>query len=151
MNSFFAACAVALALLLGACASPLQPQNYTERLASTWLASDRFTVTYRGTAPGNDTTVADLALLRSAEIALQQGFPYFIIVTTDAPQSADAGGQQAGTPATVAHDGRRYRLADPGRSNTIVGYREKPPGFAYVALFVKASLRAKYGLDQADS
>ena len=49
----------------------------------------------------------------------------------------------------IVHNGIRYYHASPASSNTIVCFKRKPQGFAYVALFVKASLRAKYGLDQA--
>ena len=151
MNIFFAAAIVALTLLLGACARPLQPDNYSERLSSAWLGANRFSVDYRGNSRVGDDKIADLALLRSAEIALQNGFPYFIVIDTDTPATADDGIRQAGNDAVTVQHGQRYRLADPGASNTIVGFESKPQGFAYVALFVKASLRAKYGLDAADS
>ena len=151
MNAFFAAGVLTLVILLGACAQPPRPQDYAERLSSTWLAADQFTVAYRGNASSRDDEIADLALLRSAEIALQNGFPYFIIVDADAASGANAAGGTDAMPSFTVHAGKRYRLASPGASNTVVGFREKPLGFAYVALFVKASLRAKYGLDQADS
>ena len=149
MNAFFAAGMLMLVILLGACAKSPRPQDYAERLSSTWLAADQFTVTYRGNASSRDDEIADLALLRSAEIALQNGFPYFIIV--DAASGADAASATDAMPSFTVHAGKKYHLASPGASNTIVGFREKPLGFAYVALFVKASLRAKYGLDQADT
>ena len=132
----------ALLLLLNACATTPQPDNYVEQIATTRLGDNRFLVDYRGGAANADTESVDLTLLRSAEIALQYGFSYFIVIdSSDSPL-------QVGAEDSVTYDGHNYRLAIPGTSNTIVCFKQKPRGFAYVALFVKASLRNKYGLDQ---
>jgi hypothetical protein len=132
----------ALLLLLNACATPLQSDNYAERIATTRLDDNRFLVDYRGGASNTDTETVDLTLLRSAEIALQHGFNYFIII------AATDSSLQVGAEDAPSYDGQRYQLASPGASNNIVCFKQKPRGFAYVALFVKASLRNKYGLDQ---
>lgn len=133
---------LALLLLLTACATAPRPDNYAERIATTPLGVDRFQVDYRGRAANADTEIVDLALLRSAEIALQHGFSYFIVI------DPSDNSLQVGAQDSASYDGQHYRLASPGTSNTIVCFKRKPPGFAYVALFVKASLRNKYGLDQ---
>jgi len=134
---------LSLLLLLNACATTLQPDNYVERIATTRLGDNRFLVDYRGGGVNADTQTVDLTLLRSAEIALQHGFHYFIVIdSSDNPQ-------QVGAEDAATYHGQRYRLASPGASNTIVCFKQKPRGFAYVALIVKASLRNKYDLDQA--
>jgi hypothetical protein len=133
---------LALLLLLNACAKAPQPDNYVERIATTSLGDNRFLIDYRGGAANADAQTVDLTLLRSAEIALQHGFHFFIVI------DATASSLQVGAEDAATYDGQRYQLASPGASNTIVCFRQKPPGFAYVALFVKASLRNKYGLDQ---
>jgi len=133
---------LSLLLLLNACATALQPDNYVERIDTTRLGDNRFLIDYRGSTASADTETVDLALLRSAEIALQHGFHYFIVI-----DSSDSS-QQVGAQDAATYDGQRYQLASPGSSNTIICFKQKPSGFAYVALFVKASLRNKYGLDQ---
>ena len=146
MNIFQSFLVLLLLLLLGGCAKPLQSNNYVERISPTWLDSNRFIVAY----PGNsaDEKLVDLTLLRSAEIALQNGFNYFIVVNTD-DSIATSSDPLTGTAAEFTeHNGIRYYHTSPASSNTIIGFKRKPQGFAYVALFVKASLRAKYGLDQ---
>ena len=132
--------------LLGACAKPLQPNNYETRISSTRLGTDSFIVSYSHQA--TDQQVVDLALLRSAEISLQNGFSYFIIVETDESAASYAVAESDGATEFTLHNGLRLQHSEPGATNTIVCFQRKPPGFAYVALLVKASLRAKYGLDQ---
>jgi len=149
-----------LLLLLNACARPLQPENYAERISTTRLDQDSFLVAYRGSTVSNADKVVDLTLLRSAETALENGFNYFVIVKTNESVSTGAYTtpdssvgqvdnylQDSGYEATVVGD-KTYLHADPGAVNTIVCFREKPRGFSYIALFLKASLRDKYQLNR---
>ena len=133
-------------LLLAACAKPLQPDNYETHISSSRLGTDSFIVSYSGQV--TDGQVVDLALLRSAELSLQNGFNYFIIVETDNSAAIYAAAESDGVTEFTLHNGLRLQHSDPGTTNTIVCFKRRPPGFAYVALLVKASLRAKYGLDQ---
>ena len=147
---------ILLLLLLGACAKPLQPDNYPEQISSTRLDNNTFQVSYSGSTSSADEKTIDLALLRSAEVALANGFNYFIIVNNSESESSTmkVGGQDESDLENISHEptlyrGKRYLHSDPGADNTIVCFKEKPEGFAYVALFVKATLRSKYQLDQA--
>ncbi|MCP4331881.1 MAG: hypothetical protein GY785_04435 [Gammaproteobacteria bacterium] len=149
-----------LLLLLSACAKPLQPENYAERISTTRLDDNVYLISYRGSALNAGDKIVDLALLKSAETALEKGFNYFVIVKTS--ESAKAGAfttpdndngqvdnylEDGGYEATV-FEGNTYVHADPGMTNTIVCFKDKPQGFAYIALFLKASLRSKYKLNR---
>ena len=146
MNSLQPTIIFLLISLLGACAKPLQPENYEAGISSTRLGTDSFIVSYSGQI--TDEQVVDLALLRSAEPSLQNGFNYFIIVKTDESAAIHATTESAGITEFTLHNGLQLQHSDPGTTNTIVCFKHKPVGFAYVALLVKASLRTKYGLDQ---
>ena len=152
MNIFQSFFVFLLLLLLGGCAkplqpdNPLQPKNYVERLSPSWLDANRFIVAYP--SKSSDAEIVDLTLLRSAEIALQNGFNYFIVINTDESITTSAGDSAVAAAEFIVHNGIRYYHTSPASSNTIIGFKRRPQGFAYVALFVKASLRAKYGLDQ---
>jgi hypothetical protein len=148
MNATHRLFLLALALLLGACAKPLQSDHYVDRTSASWLDANRFVVSYRGSRDIPEQTAVDLTLLRSAEIALQNDFHFFAIVDGEAAASAADSQQRTGAAEYIVHDGKRYHAASPATRNTVVCFERKPRGFAYVALFVKASLRAKYGLDQ---
>ena len=149
-----------LLLLLNACAKPLQPENYAERISTTRLDQDSFLISYRGSVTAGSDKIVDLTLLKSAETALENGFNYFVIVKTSesvstrtytTPESSvgqvDSYLKDSEHEATVVGD-KTYQHADPGAVNTIVCFQEKPRGFSYIALFLKASLRDKYQLNQ---
>ena len=145
-----------LLLLLSACAKPLLPDNYSEQITSTQLDTNAFQISYSGSTSSADEKTLDLALLRSAEVALANGFNYFIIVNNSDSEASTlkVGDQDESDLERTSYEptlyrGKRYLHADPDADNTIVCFKEKPEGFAYVALFVKATLRSKYQLDQA--
>ena len=147
---------VLLLLLLSACAKPLQPDNYPEQISSIQLDNNTFRVSYSGSTSSADEKTIDLALLRSAEVALANGFNYFIIVNNSESggSTSKVSGQDESDLENTSNEptfyrGKRYLHSDPDADNTIVCFKEKPEGFAYVALFVKATLRSKYQLDQA--
>ena len=146
MNIFQSFLVFLLLLLLGGCAKPLQADNYVERISPTWLDASRFIVAYPRKSA--DQKIVDLTLLRSAEIALPTGFNYFIVVNTEDSIAQSSAPQTGAAAQIIVYNGIRYYHTSPASSNTIVCFKRKPQGFAYVALFVKASLRAKYGLDQ---
>lgn len=149
-----------LLLLLNACAKSLQPDNYAERLSTQKLDHNNFVISWQGSTLTDADRVVDLTLLKSAETALQNGFNYFVIVATGesvrttaytTPENSngqlDNYLQDVGYEPTVV-DANTYHHADPGAINTIVCFKEKPAGFAYAALFLKATLRHKYKLDR---
>lgn len=148
MKTFYPALLALLVTVLGACATPLQPDNYTERIVATRLGASEFVVDYAGGRALGDPQAIDLTLLRSAEVALQHGFHYFVVVEP-APVSAADDNQQTGTGEYLEHDNRQFRYRDPATRNRLVCFDSRPPGRHFVALFVKASLRSKYGLDSA--
>ena len=132
--------------LLGGCVTPPQPENYQTQINATRLGTDSFMVS--SSHQGKDEQIVDLALLRSAELALQNGFSYFIIVKTDSSGTLSTTAESGDTAEYTRHNGLQLQHADPGTTNTIVCFKHRPAGSAFVALLVKASLRAKYGLDQ---
>ena len=142
---------LAAVLTLGGCVTPLQPRNYQYDFAVTQLADDRFRVQYSGWSASDDDTIVDLALLRSAEIALQHGYHYFVLVDNDSAEALAQATPPAPDADYVLSGDTRYLVAAPGDDNHVLGLRDSPTGSGYVALFVKASLRAKYALDLSGS
>lgn len=76
-----AVCALLLGLLLAACAAtPYQPvakgYGYTEQK----LEADRYRVSFAGNSRTSRDTVQDYLMYRAAELTLQQGYDYFVVV-----------------------------------------------------------------------
>lgn len=108
MRIFFAAAA---SLLLGACATAIgtsyapadeKGYGYTEQR----VEADRFRITFRGDGATPPEAVEDYALLRAAELAVENGFDWFRVIarTMDAQ---DKGGVGIGAGVGSGSVGRR--------------------------------------------
>ncbi len=103
-----------------------------------------------------------MALLRSAEIALQNDFRYFAIVSNDSTNSYSSFSTPQATTTTgtlnmygnngainthsVTSGGQAYLISKPSTTNIIACFKKKPKGLGvvYDASFIVQSLRAKY-------
>jgi hypothetical protein len=62
------------------CATPYQPYGITGGYKETPLAPDVVRVTVEGNGYTSRDRVQDFALLRASEMALQSGYPYFVVI-----------------------------------------------------------------------
>jgi hypothetical protein len=62
------------------CATPYQPYGITGGYKETPLAPDVVRITVEGNGYTSRDRVQDYALLRAAEMALQSGYPYFVVI-----------------------------------------------------------------------
>lgn len=85
-------------------------------------------------------TAIDFALLRSAEVALSNGFEYFVIAINN-----------AATMRQETYNGIKEILGRPSVINIIYCYNDKPLDVAskvYVASHVVRELRKRYNMDR---
>ncbi len=153
-------------LSLSACATSYQSKGFTGGHSSTQLDENVFTVSFRGNAYTGKERARDFTMLRSAEIAMEHGYSYYVIIDEDAytstgsyttPQSSTTrldtftfGNVTSGTAKTYYHGGETYTFSKPQLTNTIVCFKEKPAGvMSYSAKFVVKSIREKYGLEES--
>ena len=151
------------ALFLNACATSYQNTGFTGGYSETQLDENVFKVSFRGNGYTSRERASDFALLRSAELTLQNGYAYFVIVdeeshtrnstyTTPTTSNTTAnvygsGNYAYGTATTTTSGGQTYNISKPSNSNTIVLFEEKPEsGFSYNAEFIYRELREKYGI-----
>lgn len=85
-------CAFAILLtagLLTGCASPTpyQPADDGEGYTEQSLEDDRYRIAFSGNSVTERETVEDYLLYRAAEVTLQRGYDYFIIVEKDTERS----------------------------------------------------------------
>jgi hypothetical protein len=72
----------ALALCAGcAAATPYQPMGLEGGYSQTRLGADLFTVIFQGNAHLPRRTAESYALYRSAEVSIESGFDYFVVVS----------------------------------------------------------------------
>lgn len=159
------------ALALAGCATAYKNQGLGGSFASTQLEAKVLTVTFKGNGFTEQDKVNKFALLRSAEIALENGFQYFTIVDAQqypknsaysAPTTptksleAKADGSTSayvnmtmykqkteGKTAVARPGGQTNSESEQGTSITIACFSEKPKGFSYNAGSIVKSHRQK--------
>ena len=151
------------ALLLAGCATAYQRQGMTGGFSETQLDENVFRVRFNGNGYTSGERAADFTLLRSAELARNHGYPFFIIVQASAGSSYSTyttpvqshttasatsyGNTAYGSAHTTTSGGETYLIAKPGVANTIVCFKERPEGYqgmVYNADFLYDSLTQKY-------
>ena len=151
--------------ILAACATGYHSKGYTGGFSETRLDENVFQVRFNGNAYTSGERASDFTLLRSAELAREHGYGYFVIVQsragysystyttpTESRTTATAtthGNTTNVTARTTTSGGDTYVHAKPSTLNTIVCFRERPEntqGMVYNAEFVSRSLSQKYGI-----
>lgn len=72
--------ALALLLVLGGCQTPYQPEGIGGGYEDIRLSEDTFEIRARGNGYSTEGHTRDIVLLRSAELALQNGFTHFAVL-----------------------------------------------------------------------
>ncbi len=146
IRSIFLLCVV---ITINGCASGYEPDNFDGGYSETRLDENVFLVTFRGNSSTPRTQTEDFALLRSAELTLDNGFNYFSVVKSnqDTKHSSYTTPLVANTNAygvTTFTGGQTYYSTSPTTSLTIVCFVSKPSQFAYNANFIVESVKDKY-------
>jgi hypothetical protein len=122
-----------LAVLGAACApTPYQPQTLEGGYAHTRVNADTFNVVFQGNAQTSRQTAETYALYRSAELTVESGFDYFVVI--------------GGNSEALYHGEPGRPPADPSGKNpsVVVLFKafkgEKPSGAVYDARDVLRTL-----------
>jgi hypothetical protein len=150
--------------LLSGCATTYQPSSFSGGFSETRLGEDTFQVSFRGNGYTSTERASDFSLLRSAELTLQNGFRYFIVVDSKESSKLDTyttpttshttgnaygyGNYAYGNSTTTTYGGETYAISKPRATNTIVCFKEKPQvnGLVFEAEYVLKSIKGKYGI-----
>ena len=152
---------VLLFICIQGCATSYQNDGLTGGYSETQLDDNIFKISFRGNGFTNFERASDFTLLRSAEITLERGGSYFIIIdgssyTTSSTHStpttssttasiSSIGSTSYGNATTTTYGGDTFIITKPNTSNTIVIFKEKPEqGFSYNAEMVYKGLAQKY-------
>lgn len=150
--------------MLAGCATPYQQQDWTGGFSETRLSENIFQVNFKGNGYTSSERTSDFTLLRSAEIALENGYRYFALMDSQntektsyyqTPVQAHTSGNinSFGTldATTTFSGGQINTIRKPISSNTIICFKDKPKDvqFVFDAEYVKKSIQSKYELDGA--
>lgn len=147
---------IATAALAG-CASPYKADGALGGYSEVQLDKNIFKVSFRGNGYTRPQQAEEMALMRSAELTLQHGYRYFVVVGSSAsanhstittPTYAQTTATSYGNTVranTVVTGGQSFLVSMPSSSNTIVCLEERPEGvMSFDAQYVFKSLSAKY-------
>ena len=153
-----AALGAGAAIWLAACAPPYQPLGMMGGYSEVPLNEDTILVTFHWTRFASPDRIMDLLLLRAAEVALDRGAPYFVVLERSGELQTDLlRGTLATRPTTHASPARE---ATSGAGEEVLNrdlraveirirlLKERPPSGPPIldAAKVRAELRAKYDL-----
>ena len=145
-------------LLLAGCATPYQSGGFRGGYKEVQLDENVFQVSFRGNAFVTADRVENYTLLRSAEVAMENGYDYFVIIDKDAyettgavytPATTYTSGSLSGNNfygTTTTYGGMMSSYSKPSSSNMIACYHEKPEGFSFRSENVISSLRDSLGI-----
>ena len=145
---------IILVAMVSGCATPYQNEGFKGGYSEVALGDNVYQVAFSGNAYVSASKVADFALLRSAELTLEKGFRYFVIVDNAHRETTGVIRTPMTTYASTYGNTTTYNTyggvgssySKPSNTNTIVCFKDKPDGFAYDARQVTTSLRQKHGL-----
>lgn len=148
------------------CATPYQGKGFRGGFSETQLSENVFRVYFRGNGYTRQERAEDFTLLRSAELSMEHGYPYFVIVDEDSvvattgtintptqsfttANATSVGGTAYGTAQTTTVGGHSFFVRKPSTRDTIVCLKERPSeGVVYEAAFIAESIKAKYGIEK---
>lgn len=144
---------------LGGCAATSYHQKqgtFGRGYSETQLSNNVFNVSFSGNEYTDSERAYDFALLRCAELTINHGYRYFVIVdacntttysTFTTPITANTS-YGYGYSSTIMMGGQTYVISMPSSSNTIICSKCKPKeGFSYDARFLYKSISEKYCLE----
>lgn len=147
------------------CATAYTRQGWKGGYTNIKLQDDIYKVSFRGNAYCGEERAENFALLRSSEVALENGYKYFIILDEKAGKqigvyTSPATATTQGTintfgntgsyyGTTTISGGQTYIYNKPLTTNIIKCFKEKPEnvlGIVYDAEQIKESIRKQYNL-----
>jgi hypothetical protein len=149
-------------VILAGCATAYQSEGFSGGFTETQLDTNVWRVSFRGNGHTRGEKAEDFAMLRSAELALANGYTHFAFAssrsgsetstmttptTSYTTGSANVYGNSIyGNATTTTSGGNTYSISKPRSTNTVVMFNGKPDvgGMVYSANFVCDSLGKKY-------
>ncbi|MDY7579093.1 hypothetical protein RGU70_12240 [Herbaspirillum sp. RTI4] len=154
--------ALALVAFVSGCSTSYQPYSYFGGggYKDIQLSENSFKITVEANGYTSKSQAADLALLRAADLTLEQGFKHFVIVdsadqshgmnyTTPTTTTMNVTGNKFGATGTAqTYGGQTFYVAFPTPVLTILTFKEKPPisGMVYDAAITSRSLRQQLNI-----
>ena len=148
--------ALLLAILLFSCATPYQNLGFSGGYSDTKPSKNIFSVRFNGNGFTDLNRAIDFALLRSAEIAIENGYNFFSIIDQSNQTTYDIHttptyhnniSTNRNNSITYQSGGQTYLIDKPSTINTIICFEKEPKNksvIIYEAKFIIDSIKNKY-------
>lgn len=162
MNNHSSMTVLVVVSVLAGCATAYQPAGLSGGFTETQIDKNVWRVSFQGNGYTRSERAEELAILRSAEISLANGFTHFAFadskINTEtssytAPTTSYTTGSASvygnniyGSARTNTYGGWTTFISTPTANNTVVMFNGKPTanGMIYDAAFICTSLGKKY-------
>ena len=134
------------------CATTYQNEGFSGGYTETQLDVDVYSVVFNGNGFTSLEKTKDFTLLRSAELTLNKGYKFFIIINTSSFIDKNQGSipVQTYNYSTQSYNTtqQQFTTSKPKSSNTIKMLKKKPSNtFSYNAEFLVRSIMARYEIE----
>lgn len=161
MKTKFLLLLLAVPLIVTGCATPYQSNGFAGGYSETQLAPDVFRIHFRGNGYTSGERAQDFAMLRAADLCVQNGFDCFALLDERDSTSTSAistpgysyttgsvysyGNSATYSGHTVYSPGQTILVNRPRADLLIRCFHAKPEGvYAFDASFLQKSLKQKY-------
>jgi len=149
-------------IVLAGCSTPYKAKGFRGGFDEVQLSPNMWRVSFKGNGYTGKDQVANLALLRSADLTLSNGFTHFAVIddsqdvsystytqptTTNSTFTANTYGNSTyGSVNSTSYGGQTMIFSKPSASNTILMFKEEAGSqtMLYDAKFICSSLGYKY-------
>ena len=137
---------ILITILFSGCSSYQQKSSLFNKsgFSEERMGNNVFRVTYEGNEENSDEEVSDFNLLRSAEITLENGFKYFVILKTTDSASDESFGSTPSLSSSSSGVSKQHTA-----TATIIcskEYSDISHGQLYDAASIVEDIKKKYGL-----
>ena len=138
-RDFMVAWLLCIVLITG-CATGYHSSGVTGGYQDTKIQDGMYRISFQGNAAASEQRSADFAMLRASEVALRDGFPYFVILEGKTSSSSRI--------YSVEPTGAVGTVSEPSSNMVIQCYKEKPSDgrVVYDAVQVKENIKRQYSL-----
>ncbi len=146
--------------VLGGCAASYKAKDVWGGFSETQIKKNVFEVSFKGNSFTTRERVKDFSLLRSAEVALENGYDYFVVIeqtqsrtlfqeTTPMGFTAMSSYGGHGGQGRAATGGRKDYVSNPVSDTIVACFNEKPENVtSYNARQIVNEIKTKYALDK---
>jgi len=150
-----------LIVSISGCATPYQSSGFRGGFKDTRLDDNSFMIDFKGNGFTSKERAYDFSLLRSAEITLENGYKYFIVMSENEYSSEYKTQSYSSTDTKVSVYGNTarakskttdyggYTVSKPSAKKIIVCFKEKPKEYplVYNAKYIMEDICEEYGIE----